>query len=238
VRNLLVIAFAFCISTASGQLRSVTVYGSYVTALGKQAGFSTVRGLGVGVEGRVALADSFTLNLSFGYERYGTINQDSTLIKWNWKFWNERYAGNVRVDTLSDTLKAVLNPVQYMEVLPLLLTLSFEIQPFEGLSIRPTLGGGVLLYTRSLYMDEEWRKRFNSLNYTFEYDFRNFAPDKKGNPFAIVGGLEASYQIFSALSLTANSRFTSIIKTKGKFGYDEFPVKSAMSLSLGLSFLY
>ena len=238
MKRLLIIACAICVSTSFAQLRSVTLYGNYVTALGKQQSFSAVRGFGGGVEARIAVAEHFGVNLAFGYDRYGTIEQDSALIKWDWKFWNERYAGNVRIDTLADTLKAILNPVQYMEVLPLILTMSFEIEAFEKFWIRPAIGGGVLFYTRSLYMDEEWRKKFNSIGYTFEYEFRNFAPDKKGNPFAVVGGVELSYQLFESLALSAQSRFTSVIKTKGKFGYDEFPMKSSLSLSLGLSFLY
>jgi hypothetical protein len=216
----------------------VSLYGSYVSALGKRQGYIKVNGIGGGASGSYLIADNIALNLSFGYDRYSSVEQDSALVRWDWKFWNERYSGNVRIDTLTDTLKAVLSPKQYMEVLPLILTMSFEIQVFENFFIRPFIGGGVLFYTRSLYMDEEWKKNFKSVGYVFEYDFRNFAPDKKGNPIAFASGVEISYQVFDALAFTAQSRMTTIIKTPGQFGYDEFPIKNAFALSLGLSFLY
>ncbi|MBI5474923.1 MAG: hypothetical protein HY961_21490 [Ignavibacteriae bacterium] len=238
MRKLVIIFCAVCLSSSYAQMHSVSVYGSYLTALAKRQGFMKVTGFGGGASARYLVAQNIGVNLSFGYGRYGSIEQDSSLIKWNWKFWNERYGGNVRIDTLSDTLKAVLNPTQYMEVLPLLLTASYEFQPFEKFFVRPSIGGGILFYTRSLYMDEEWKKRFASLNYTFEYDFRNFAPDKKGNPFALVGGLELSYQVSDPLAVTAQSHFTSVVKTTGKYGYDDFPMKSSLAVSLGLSFLY
>jgi hypothetical protein len=155
-RSFIIIALAFAYDSVSyAQLHSVSFYGSYQAALGKRDGFTKVTGFGGGASASYRIAERTALNLSFGYERYGTVDQDSALIKWNWKFWDERYAGNIRIDTLTDTLKAVLNPRQSMEILPLLLTGSFEIEPFEGFYIRPSLGGGILFYTRSLYIDEE-----------------------------------------------------------------------------------
>jgi hypothetical protein len=235
MRRLLVIAYVCCLSTAVAQLRSVTAYGSYSTALSRQSGFSTVRGFGGGVQAHLTVVESIGVNLYLGYERFSTIKQDSALERWNWRFWNERYAGNVRIDTLADTLKAVLTPVQYMEVIPLMIAVSYDWQPSERLWVRPSIGGGVLFYTRSLYVDERWRKRFESAGYTFEYTFRNFAPDKKGNPFAVAGGLDLSYRVFNALALSTQARFTSVLKTPG---YEQFPIKSSLSLSFGLSFLY
>lgn len=225
-------------SLCFGQLRSITAYGSYLSALGKQRGFTELKGFGGGAVGTIPLGESFSLNISFGFERYGSISQDSSLAKWNWKFWNERYSGNVRIDTVADTLDAILNPVQSMEVLPLLVTLSLELNPSERFSIRQSVGGGIMFYTRSLYLSEQWIKRFKSQDYTFEYDFRNFAPDKKGNPLVVVGVLEFSYRVSDAVALTAISRYASVVRTQGSMGYDEFPLRDAVSLSLGLSFLY
>jgi len=237
-RVTLAAALLFIVSSAFGQLRSINAFGSYVTAIDKRAGFMEIRGFGGGVEGRIALSGNLSLNISFGYERYGDIKQDSSLVKWNWRFWNERYAGNVRLDTLSDTLKAILNPVQSMETLPLLVSLSLDLEPFERFTIRQSIGGGVLFFTRSLYLHEEWKKRFRALDQTFEYDFRNFAPDKKGNPLVVTGAVEMSYRIFTSLAVSAHARYFSVIRTAGSFGYDTFPMNDALSLSIGVNFLY
>jgi hypothetical protein len=216
----------------------VNAYGSYSTVLGKRLAVTKADGFGGGVEGRISLSENIKLNLSVSFERY-SVQQDSALARWNWRFWNERYQGIVRDNLASDpTLRATLDPVQYMELLPVLASISVEVNPLSDLSVRQSVGGGVVFYTRSLYLNETWQKRFDAASYTFEYSYRNFAQDKKGNPLVVVGSIELAYRITDVLALSGTARYTSVIRSEGSFGYDGFPLNDALAFYLGLSFLY
>jgi hypothetical protein len=223
---------------AGAQIHSVQLFGSYSAAVGKRLAVVSADAPGGGVEVRVRLSDHLMLSFIGGFERY-TINQDSALEQWNWRFWEERYRGIVQDNLASDSsLSAVLTPVQAMEVLPLLVTLDLEFTPVAHLSVRPSAGVGVWFYTRSLYLHEEWQKRFNSIGYTFDYSYRNFAQDKKGTPFVGVGRLEVAYQVNDIFEVNTTARFTTAFATEGRLGYDEFPLKDIMTYTIGLSLLY
>lgn len=225
-------------STAAGQIHSVHGFGSRSVALGKRLGVSKAVAWGGGAELRIRLADHLKLSVIAGYERYN-IEQDSALEKWNWRFWVERYAGNVRDALVSDSsLSAVLTPVQYMEVLPVVATVSLEVAPVERLVIRQAIGGGVLFFTRSLYMHERWTKRFPTLDHVYDYSYRNFAPDKKGNPVIALGQVDLSYHLSDLFTVDASGRYFTVVSTGAGFGYEAFPFRDALTFTLGLSFLY
>ena len=240
MKPVLTIAFMLGVlcSEAFAQIHSVNVFGSYSIALGKRLSVTRADALGGGVELRVRVSDNINISVIGGFERY-SIDQDSALAKWNWRFWVERYSGIVKDNLASDSsLSATLNPVQYMEVVPILAAVSIELSPAENLTVRPSIGGGVLFYTRSLYLQEEWQKRFHALDYTFEYSYRNFAGDKKGNPFVVFGRAELSYQLSDLFTVDASARYTTALNTDGKYGYDEFPFRDMVTFTVGLSFLY
>lgn len=224
-------------SSAGAQIHSVQFFGNYSAALGKRIYVTKATSFGGGAEIRFQVGAVF-LNLSGGYERY-TLEQDSALARWNWRFWNERYSGIVRENlTTNPSLSATLTPVQFMEVIPLMLTVGTELSLSESFVLRPAIGGGAFFFSRSLYLDEQWQKRFDSQNHTFEYRYQNFASDKKGNPLIVAGQVEAAYMFADGFSLDGSVRYVHVLSTPGKFGYNEVPLSGALSVMLGISFLY
>lgn len=237
IRTLLM-ASVVTVSSAVAQIHSVQFFGTYSTALGKRIFVTKATSFGGGAEVRFHVGGGLFINLRGGYERYG-IEQDSALARWNWRFWTERYAGIVRENlTTNPSLSATLTPVQYMEAIPLMLAVGMEFLMSETLILRTAVGGGAFFFTRSLYLDEQWQKRFDAQNHTFEYRYRNFASDKKGNPLVVGGHAEMAYLFAEGFSLDVSLRYLHVLSTPGKFGYNEVPLKGALSVMVGISFLY
>jgi hypothetical protein len=226
------------LSETSAQIESAKFYGGYSSPLSTRLSVNRIDAVGGGIEIRFKIYDLLSLSISGGYDLY-SLQQDNALSQWNWRFWDQRYRGIVRADTAADpNLSAILEPVQKMDILPLTLSFNSTFEIFENLFAGPSIGAGVIFYTRRMYLHEYWEKRFSGADYTFEYNYRNFAQDKTGNPFFLSGGLNIDYKVTEYLSLNTGFSYIKMISTPGKYGYDEFPFEDAINVKLGLNFLY
>jgi len=232
---ILLTAFAL---TARGQVHSIQAYGTWSRGVNVVPGFTSATAWGGGAAVRIDLGSDLVLAVGAGYEYY-RLDQDSALQRWNWKFWNDRYAGIVRANLAADSsLSATLEPVQSMEILPVTVSLGYVLRPGDDFSVRPLLGAGVAFYTRSLYLHESWQKAFDAASYTFAYDYRNFANDKKGNPFFWLAEVQGSWQASELITIDLGARYTGTVRTPGKFGFDEFPLYNTLTIAAGISILY
>ena len=223
---------------SAAQIQSAELYVAYSAPLSKRLSVSTINGVGGGLEINIKVYDFLSVSISGGYGLY-SLQQDDAIAQWNWKFWEQRYRGIVRADTAADPyLKASLNPVQKMDAIPLIIRINGLFSISDGLTIKPSAGAGVLFYTRRMYLHEYWEKKFTSADYTFEYDFRNFAQDKTGNPFLLSTGVDIDYAVTDYLSLNTGFSYIKIAATPGKYGYSEFPFDDEVYIRIGLNFLY
>ncbi len=238
-------AALFCGKTAAQNLESLTFHSTYSAAvtsefLGKSNKIDVYRaeGYGGGAEFSFHIYDKFYINLTGGYTHY-TIQQDSALLQWNWRFWDARYRNRVKADLAADTnLTATITPVQTMDIIPVMLTFNYKFEPVKNLFITPYAGGGILFYTRSLFINEYWKKYFAQVDYSFSYSFHNFADDKKGNPAAINGGVDLTYKLSEIIRISSKFSFLHVIKTDGSMGYNDFPFYNAINFNLGITFMY
>jgi hypothetical protein len=225
-------------SASPAQVHSLQAVGTWSRGVTVVPGFTSATAFGGGAAVRFDLGSNLVLSVAGGYEYYD-LDQDSALQRWNWKFWNDRYAGIVRANLAADSsLRATLEPVQTMETLPLTVTIGYAFRPLDELTIRPSLGAGVVFYTRSLYLHETWQKAFSDPLYTFEYDYRNFANDKKGNPLVWLAEVQASWQVSEIIAIDLGTKFTGTVRTPGSLGFDEFPLLNTLTIAAGISILY
>lgn len=237
---ILTVTLIILISSVSfSQLEQIRIFSDYSFANSKRLATVKADGLGGGIGVNFSISDNFNIGLQVGYNLF-SVNQDSALEQWKWDFWEYRYKGNVRNDTASDpNLTSRIDVVQKMDAIPVILTLSYKISPFDGFDIRPTIGGGILYYSRRLFLEENWKKVYPAYsNYTFEYSYRNFAPNKTGTPLLIVYGYNINYKISELISLSADAYYSYVLVTKGKYGYDDLPINDTFSFKLGITFLY
>jgi len=240
MKRILVLCLLYALGAGSvgAQIQSISFYSNYAVALGKRLAVTNATAVGGGVELRIGVLDNYSVSIVGGYDLF-SLQQDSALAQWNWRFWTERYQGIVRDNLASDSsLSATLNRVQKMDLLPLLLTVNAEFTPSKDFTLRPFVGGGFLFYTRRMYLVEDWQKRFSAIGYTFEYSYRNFAQNKVGNPAVLIGGVTAGYQVNDFITLDVAARYLTVLPTTGKLGFDEFPFTSALDFKVGVSLLY
>lgn len=236
-----VIILTFLINSFSfGQIKlsSIAFYTDYSYPLKKRLLVTKIDAVGGGAEVSFSLIKGFEISITGGYSLF-SLQQDSAIQQWNWRFYTERYAGIIRDNLRADsTLAAYLNPVQKMDLVPLQVSLKGVFQPFKNIYVKPQIGAGVYFYTRRLYLEERWRKIFYEANYTFEYSYRNFASNKYGNPVGVFGLVEFDYQPSGIFTVGTAIGYNYFIKTPGKMGFDQFPINDYINFKIFLTFLY
>lgn len=229
----------FISADSFAQLHSIQIFTDYTQSGAKRLAVTRADAVGGGVGVYFTVSDFLTLGVVGGYQLY-SINQDSALTQWDWYFWNVRYRGSVQADLADSALKlsATFNPIQKMDFLPVMLNLKSNFSLSENFTFSPIVGGGIIFYTRRLYLEEDWTRRFDKIDYTFSYRYRNFTDDKKGNPFFVMVGFNLSYHLGEIANLSADFVYNHILKTEGKYGYDQLPFSNSYGIRLGINFLY
>lgn len=234
--TVLIISFLSC--SSFGQIKNITLVSDYSFAQNKRLQITKADAVGALVSIKVNVIDNFNFTFSSGYKLY-SLNEPDVLATWDWDFWTNRYYPKILSDLSADpNLSVEIGAVQKMDLIPVIVLLNYDFQLTDEVSITPSVGGGVYFYTRRMFATETWSKRFPQADYTLTYSYRNFAPDKKGNPFFSKLGLDVTYNLLSYLDITASSYYTKVFETEGSMGFDMFPFSSELSFNLGLSFKY
>lgn len=239
MKNLFYISFLISLlSISNAQVKSIHLTGDYSSALNKRLEITKADAVGALVTVEINLFDNLNINFTSGYKLY-SLNEPNVLQSWNWDFWTMRYYPKIISDLNTDpNLSVEIGAVQKMDLIPIILLFSYDLKFIDDLTFSPSLGGGIYFYTRRMFATENWSKKFPYANYTLTYSYRNFAPDKKGNPVFAKVGLDITYNLLNYLDLIASTYYTKVIETNGKMGYDMFPFDNELSINFGLSFKY
>ncbi len=222
--------------SSKAQLTDIEVTGSFSSAGSLKYAVTKANGFGGGIKVNFKTFDNFYISLAAGYQSY-SIDQDSALTQWRWNFWDNRYYGSIRAD-LTDTAKykLTITPTQGIHAIPVSVLIGYRAN-LGDLSIKPYAGAGILFFTRWFYVVEDWTKKLTKLDSQFNYNYRNFAPSKYGNPVMLQGGLSLKYPLFEYVNLTGDVNYTYFVETDG-MGYSELPFGNNLNFKLGLSFSY
>ncbi|GAB1348846.1 hypothetical protein MASR1M107_10590 [Ignavibacteriales bacterium] len=223
-------------SSMLAQLTSIETTGSFSTAGSLKYAVTKANGFGGGVKINFKTFDNFYISISAGYQSF-SIDQDSALTQWKWYFWDNRYYGSIRAD-LTDTAKyqLTITPNQGINSIPVSILVGYETK-LGDLKIKPYAGAGIFFFSRWFYVVEDWTKKLTKLNSTFNYNYRNFAPSKQGNPIMLHGGISLEYPLFDFVNLAGEFNYTHFLETDG-MGYSELPFGNKLNFKLGLSFSY
>lgn len=220
------------------QLQYIKFSSDYASGLTKRLSVTRAEALGGTLDIGFNISDLFTITFSGGYQLF-KVDQDTALAQWNWLFWETRYRGNIQAAIQSDpAMIGILKPIQKMDFFPVLIKFSKEIEVFNNLFVKPSVGGGMIFVTRRLILEETWSRYFDQINYNFQYSYYNFADDKKANPVALFGGLNLSYEFAPGYRVHGDFNYLQILKTEDKLGYNEMPFENSLNIKLGLTFLY
>jgi hypothetical protein len=218
------------------QVRSITATSEAILGISKRLDVQTAKSIGGGVEVAFSLGDAWILGVRAGYSSYW-IDQSDQLNRWNWQFWNDRYYPKILADMKADpNLSAVIRSEQSMDVIPVTVSVGYELESTEALRVTPRLGVGISFFSRRLYADETWTKQFPQAGYALTYNLRNFAPDKDGRALVVEAGCGAEYLISSGFGVSAGASYRrSLFHISGDA---EYPVVGALGLEFGLTFHY
>jgi len=220
------------------KLSSISFYTDYSYPVKKRLLVNKIDGVGGGISISFSAFEFLELSFTGGYTLF-SLQQENAIQQWNWRFYTERYAAIIRDNLRADSsLAAYLNPIQKMDLMPIQFSISSNFKLLKYFSLKPQIGAGIYFYTRRLYLEEIWRKKFDDLNYTFEYSYRNFASNKYGNPLGVFSLIEFNYQPSEIITIGTAFGYNYFFRTPGKFGYDQFPVNDYLNFKIYLTFLY
>ncbi len=229
--------FFFSFAVNAQIIKSIQAQADYSLPISKRLNIENIDALGGQLKINFNLYDNFSASLSIGYKLY-SISQPDQLFGWGWNFWNERYFNKIQSDIKADPNLAVeIGSVQKMDVIPAILTFHYELDLTSDFHFSPIVGGGVYFFTKRLYAQETWTKQYPAENYSFTYTFRNFAPNKKGNPLVVLGGFDLNYSISEGFGVNGEFIYSQILSSD-KMGYSEFPFENEISFKLGLTINY
>jgi len=233
-----IIALCASIAHLSAQIQSVEMYGSGIQSVGKRFQVTEAAAFGGGVKLHIVVMPNVVLTINGGFSQY-SIEQTDEVKQWGWTIWERRYRNWVSIyssDTANFSSRVV--SVQSMESLPISVSLGYQFEVTPDLVVRPSVGAGIEFYTRKLYHEETWTRKFPADEYQFTYTYHNFAPYKYGNPLFMTAAVAARYSVTRLLALHADVSYAATMETKGQFGYDNYPLSGIALVSIGIGFNY
>lgn len=237
-KNIFISLFFLFSYFSFAQLQSISLFSDYSFAGKKNLEITRADAVGALVQLKFNVFENLGFSIISGYKLY-SLNEPDVLRTWDWDFWTNRYYPKIVSDLNADpNLSVEIGAIQKMDLIPVILFINYDFILFDKLKITPSAGAGVNFYTRRMFANETWTKKFPQANHSFTYSYRNFAPDKKGNPVFAKFGLSFNYNLLSYLDLSASSSYSKIFETKKSMGYDTFPFNSEISINLGISFKY
>ncbi len=222
----------------NAQVRSVEIFSDYSISGAKKLNVNKADAIGGGVKIKFYIFDDISLNISGGYKLY-SVNQEDQLNTYGWRFWTDRYYNKIVSDLRADpNLSVDIGSIQKMDLIPVIFSFDYNIRITEDFGLYPEIGGGVYFYTRRMYAVENWSKYFPHEDYTFKYSFRNFAPAKKGNPFFYSTAVNLYYNVWKFVDISVGAYYSGVLKTKNKFGFNNFIFENETTVKLGIILKY
>lgn len=220
------------------QINSVSAYADYSIGLSKRLTITNADAVGGAVKIKFNIIGNFNAGIVGEYKLY-SLNELDVLKSWGWQFWTDRYYNKIVSDLQADpNLSVEIGAVQKMDIIPLMLFAGYEIAVTDNFIIAPSAGLGIYFYTRRMFATENWSKNFPEANYVFTYSYRNFAPNKKGNPVFVNTNLDFEYKISDNTGIYSGINFNFIIPTENSMGYSAFPFENEISIKGGIIIFY
>lgn len=175
---------------------------------------------GLGVSARVGLD-------------YLGVQQEDAIPRWDWGYWEELWRTWSTIYRDRADMDAAFRPVQHALLVGGSVAPSFTAGSARR-SVTVWAGPSLTYYTRRLYNEEAWTREYPSIEHTFSYTIRNYAPDKTGLALGVDAGLTGRYPLLSWLDISAGATYRRLqMQTTS-----ELPLNDIVTLDLGFAVRY
>ena len=216
-------------------LSNISVSAVKSSASGTDTSINNISGYGI----RISANWKWKYGLSFSLSNshlYYSIDQNDAIKNWNWQYWLKIYGNVVSLTKMDPIYEAIIHPKQTLKTKPITLTVQYEPSIWKKLHFGLRAGGGAVWYRRQLYNEETWQKYFSSIDYTYEYNFRNYANARSGWVFQTEFAFSAGYRFNQYIGLSLAVDYANYYKTRHDSDY--FPLKRSVQANLELEILY
>jgi hypothetical protein len=230
----LALAGVLVVPAAAQGLRSteVQVAGGYHHALSLTEGVQAAAGPGVTARLHAPLVRGFGVSGRLGLD-WLAVEQDDPIPRWDWGYWEALWATWSETYRTRPDMDAVFRPVQHAILIGGAVGPSFSVGG-ERHSVTLWAGPSLTYYTRRLYNEETWSRRYDSIEHTFAYTIRNYAPDKTGLVLGADAGVSGSYRVAPWLGVSGGVSLRRLQLDPSP----ELPINDLVSLDLGFSVRY
>jgi hypothetical protein len=149
--------------------------------------------------------DRLGLQLRVGLDRL-SVDQPNAVEEWGWGYWELLWRNYSTIYRERDNHTGEFRPVQNANFLNIGLSPAVSFGS-DRLSIRTWAGPTASYFTRVMFQEENWARFYPSIEHTFSYTIRNYAPDKTGWALGVEGGTAASLRMTNWLSVGAGANF-------------------------------
>ena len=205
-------------------------------AIVPNSSITNISGVGFEVYAEGKIGGGFYLNLRSSH-LYLNIDQNNTLEHWNWEYWDQIYGNTIASVRQQERYECEIEPAQKLFLKPYTLEIGYSLDVGNKFNISTNLGFGIAWYKRQLWLNEHWDKYFETLDYTYEYNFRNIARPKRDG-FVYVGNVKigASYNLSKFLAVYTEVGGYYFPKIRDDSQY--LPLDNSVDVSVGIGILY
>jgi len=238
-KNIVLIMISFVILTLplfGIELESINLDFTGSQGFNSEQSLNSISGIGFAVTVEGKLTKNLYLNLTSSHLYLG-IDQENALENWDWAYWEDIYGNTVDGLLQKDKYDVELEPVQKLSIKPYTIELKCVFNLSERLSFNSNLGFGVAWYKRELWLKENWQKYFATIDYTYQYNYRNNArPRRDGFAYLTRGKLGVNYRLSEYLKLFMEVGGYYYLKNINNPEY--LPLDHSLDLSFGIKLLY
>jgi len=195
----------------------------------------SVKGLGAKIQAEWLIGREWYLTLSSDHLKYN-LADDQAHLNWGWDYWLKIYGYTVYTLGQDPVYDVNLEPHQIIKVKPV--TIGLRKTLFAKRRLHPVFGleAGAVWYERKMWLEENWSKNFPAIDYTFEYDFRNYANARSGWVNTMTLSAELQADVSKSFGLSAGVEWRKYFQDWDNSGY--FPMNSSLQAFLELQILY
>lgn len=179
------------------------------------------------------VAGRLGLHARLGLDHVG-IDQPDAVERWGWGYWDVLWRSWSRTYDSRDDIDGAFRPVQHALVVSGALAPSVSVGG-EARSATLWAGPSLSYFTRRLYREETWLRRYPTADSTtFQYTIRNYAPDKTGLRVGVEAGLSARQRLTAGIDLGASVSYRRMTwETRSVL-----PFNDLLSVDLGVAVRY